>query len=113
MWKYGLYRPTWFWSVIKVIDDIWDTINRDGMNHAFDRILCDPSGTGTIRSVHNCYRCNKKFVRALKEYSVNQSITSLSNLSCDCYNLWEDLVSQEQASRDFSLSRLENAKDFL
>ncbi|NHJ46828.1 MAG: TIGR01210 family radical SAM protein [Asgard group archaeon] len=113
LWKHGLYRPVWFWSVLKVIKDVWGTIHKEGLNHSVDRILCDPSGTGTIRSVHNCYKCNKDFVRALKDYSVNQSITSLSNLSCKCYDLWEELISQEQISRDFSLSRLENAKDFL
>jgi radical SAM enzyme (TIGR01210 family) len=113
LWKYGVYRSPWFWSVIKVIQDVWETINIEEFDHLVDRILCDPSGTGTFRSVHNCYKCNKKFVRALKEYSVNQSLSSIANLKCTCRNLWEELLVQEQASRDYSIYRLENAEDLL
>lgn len=112
LWRNGLYRSPWFWSVRKVIKDTWKTINANGMNHLVDRILCDPSGTGTYRSVHNCYKCNKQFIKSLKDYSINQNLTSLDSVTCNCYELWQELLQQEQASRDLSLSKTEQAKDY-
>jgi radical SAM enzyme (TIGR01210 family) len=113
LWQNGLYRSPWFWSVRKVLKDAWETIKAKEINHLVDRILCDPSGTGTYRSIHNCYKCNKQFIKALKEYTVNQKLTSLDTITCSCFDLWQELLQQEQASRDYSLSRFEQAKDYL
>ncbi|NHK30304.1 MAG: TIGR01210 family radical SAM protein [Asgard group archaeon] len=113
LWQNGLYRSPWFWSVRKVLKDAWETIRAKGINHLVDRILCDPSGTGTYRGVHNCYKCNNQFIKSLKEYTVNQKLTSLDTITCSCYDLWQELLQQEQASQDYSMSRFEQAKDYL
>ncbi|NHJ39759.1 MAG: TIGR01210 family radical SAM protein [Asgard group archaeon] len=113
LWRNGLYRSPWFWSVRKVLKDAWETINANEINHLVDRILCDPSGTGTFRSIHNCFKCNKQFIKSLKDYSINQNLSALDTVTCNCYEIWQELLYQEQATRDLTLSKLEKASDYL
>ncbi len=111
LWKNGIYRSPWFWTLKAVLLDIWKQINKQNLAQKVDRILSDPSGAGTHRGIHNCSKCNKEFNKAIKEYSINQDYTILNKIVCPCQNLWFELLKQEQASRDFSLQIIENPQN--
>jgi radical SAM enzyme (TIGR01210 family) len=113
LWRNGIYRSPWFWTLKSVLLKIWNQVNKQQLAEKVDRILSDPSGAGTRRGIHNCSKCNKDFNKILKNYSLNQDYTILNQVICSCSNLWLELLKQEEASRDFSLSSLENPKNFL
>ncbi|MFW9923026.1 MAG: archaeosine biosynthesis radical SAM protein RaSEA, partial [Candidatus Thorarchaeota archaeon] len=110
LWKDDLYRSPWFWSLKEVIQTAWKRINDEGLKQQVDRILCDPSGAGTQRGIHNCKKCDKQFIKATKKYSLTQDPTIFDTISCDCYELWKEITSYESLSRDHSLRSLENAQ---
>ena len=113
LWKNGIYRPPWFWTLKSVLLEIWRQINKQKLAEKVDRILSDPSGAGTSRGIHNCFKCNKDFNKAIKEYSLNQDNTILNNIICSCQNLWLELLRQEEASRDYSLQIVETPQNLL
>ncbi|NHJ32313.1 MAG: TIGR01210 family radical SAM protein [Asgard group archaeon] len=113
LWRNGIYRPPWFWTLKSVLLEIWKQINKQKLDQKVDRILSDPSGAGTRRGIHNCYKCNKDFNKTIKEYSLNQDYTMLNKIFCSCQNLWLNLLKQEEASRDYSLQILENPQNLL
>jgi radical SAM enzyme (TIGR01210 family) len=113
LWKNGIYRPPWFWSLKSVLLEIWKEINKQKLDQKVDRILSDPSGAGTRRGIHNCFKCNKDFNKTIKEYSLNQDYTLLNRIMCSCQKLWSNLLTQEEASRDYSLQILENPRNLL
>ncbi|MEA2071900.1 MAG: archaeosine biosynthesis radical SAM protein RaSEA [Asgard group archaeon] len=113
IWRKGLYRAPWLWSVKEVLQTIWGEIKDRNLEDAVDRIVCDPSGAGSIRGTHNCKKCNKDFIRAIKKYSVSQDPKNLDNLACSCKKFWEEIKNIELATRDFSLHNLEYRSAFL
>jgi len=113
LWRNGIYRPPWFWTLKTVLLKIWTQVNKQKLAEKVDRILSDPSGAGTRRGIHNCSKCNKDFNRSIRNYSVNQDHTILNKITCSCYNLWLELIKQEEASRDYSLIRVENPQNLL
>ncbi|TFF84049.1 TIGR01210 family radical SAM protein, partial [Candidatus Heimdallarchaeota archaeon] len=108
LWRAGLYRSPWFWSVRETIQKVFKRLNSEGLEDAVDRILCAPSGAGTIRGVHNCKECNSDFSRDLQDYSLHQDPTLLDQTFCLCYQTWKYMLEYETATRDLSLNRLEN-----
>jgi hypothetical protein len=113
LWKDNLYRPPWFWTVKATIQGLWERIAQDGLSSKVDRILCDPSGSGKNKGVHNaCRKCNKQFPKILKRYSVLQDPAILDQITCSCSELWEEIVSLEACSRDFSLRKMEHPGHF-
>ncbi len=113
LWRNGIYRSPWYWTLKTVLLKIWNQIKKQKLTEKVDRILSDPSGAGTQRGIHNCSKCNKDFIKALRNYSVNQDYTILNKITCSCQNLWLELIRQEEASRDFSLMRVENPRNLL
>jgi len=108
LWQAGLYRSPWFWSLREVIWELWGRITSEKLAEKVDRIVSDPSGAGTQKGIHNCWRCNKTALRLLKEYSLRQEPAILDTLRCDCFALWKVFLEQEQATRDFSIYALES-----
>lgn len=113
LWKKGLYRAPWMWSLKEVIQEIWNEVQLRNLEDSFDRLVSDPSGAGTRRGIHNCKKCDKPFVKAIKNYSLNQDPSLLDRMNCSCYPLWRELLLFEDASRDQSLARVENAMRLL
>jgi hypothetical protein len=82
LWLQNRYRPPWFYSLFKCLREA--VIPKDLDN---TRILCDPSGAGTQRGIHNCLRreCNTEMTEMLREAILNQNFKILEKIpECEC-----------------------------
>ena len=113
LWKDGLYRTPWFWSLKVLLQKLHERIKDEGLENQYDRILCDPSGAGSERGIHNCKICNRGFIHATKKFSLTQDSSVFNLPKCQCYDLWQEFLTYEDASMDQSLSLLEYGKKFL
>lgn len=85
-WKKGAYRPPYLWSVIYVLA------------HAPLHVLCDPVGGGHARGPHNCGRCDRGMVDAIRDYTLTQDkdlLFAMLNEECECRNEWEFVLQSE------------------
>jgi radical SAM enzyme (TIGR01210 family) len=85
-WKQGAYRPPYLWSVTEVLAT------------APMEVLCDPLGGGQSRGAHNCGKCDRDIIDAIKFYSISgdQSVLrAVSNIECPCREEWELVISRE------------------
>jgi len=87
LWRRGIYRPPWLWSVVEVLK----SSNLE--------IVSDPVGAGSLRGPHNCGKCDKAVVRAVREFSLYQDKSVFENLNCKCLKLWEKVLELEDYSR--------------
>jgi len=108
LWQTDLYRSPWFWSLKKVIQKIWERIEKEKLQDNVDRIVSDPSGAGSIKGIHNCRKCNKYFIKAIKNFSLKQDPSALNQITCECKETWEELLLIEEATRDSSLKKVES-----
>lgn len=86
LWRRKLYRPPWLWSVVEVL------------KKSKIEIISDPVGAGSSRGPHNCGRCDKKVLRAVRDFSLYQD-TSVFDLDCKCLKVWEKVMELEDYSR--------------
>ncbi len=90
LWRRGKYRPPWIFSVVEILKEskkiVEDTV----------RLKCDIAGGGNIRGAHNCKTCDKKFLDAISNFSLNQNIDVFKNLSCECKEKWLDQLDIEE-----------------
>ncbi|MHA1440568.1 MAG: archaeosine biosynthesis radical SAM protein RaSEA [Candidatus Heimdallarchaeota archaeon] len=112
LWRNDLYRSPWFWSLQKVIRKLWKRIGEENLQGKVDRIVTDPSGAGSNKGVHNCRKCNKHFIKAIKNYSLLQDTSVLVEISCKCKETWKELLLIEEATRDSSLNKVESVIDY-
>ncbi len=89
LWSQKRYRPPWFYSLFKCLKQ---SVNEKDLEKT--RILCDPSGTGTKRGIHNCLKreCESSAKMLLKKFVLSQDLGELEKeeYECDCkkkYNL--------------------------
>lgn len=82
LWRRGEYRPPWLWSVLEIIDTSRDVR---------PRILVSVVGAGSRRGTHNCGRCDSEIIDFLKDFSLNETLTS-PTLECDCRDEWLDIL---------------------
>ncbi len=87
LWRKGIYRPPWLWSVVEVL------------RNADIEIVSDPVGAGSLRGPHNCGKCDKDVVKAIREFSLTQEKSVFENLYCRCLKLWEKILELEDYSR--------------
>ncbi len=87
LWRRGLYRPPWLWSVVEVL------------KNADIEILSDPVGAGKTRGAHNCGRCDKDVANAIRMFSLTQDASLFDKLSCKCFKLWEKIIELEDYAR--------------
>jgi len=92
LWYQNRYRPPWYYSLFECFKQALKSNDFDKT-----RILCDPSGAGTKRGIHNCLRrdCNEKMRDVLKNFIFTQDIEVLQNVEYDCickktYDLQKD-----------------------
>jgi radical SAM enzyme (TIGR01210 family) len=88
LWYQNRYRPPWFYSLINCLKK---SLNQKDLNNT--RILCDPSGAGTKRGIHNCLKreCNEYMKTILKKFVLNQDLNILKGIKdqCDCKILYQ------------------------
>ncbi len=87
LWKMGLYRPPWLWSVVEVLrmSDV--------------EIISDPVGAGSLRGPHNCGNCDRYVLKAIRDFSLTQDKSIFEGLSCECIKHWKISLSLEDYSR--------------
>jgi len=86
LWERGLYRPPWLWSAVEVLK----SVNGE--------VICDPVAGGKLRGPHNCGRCDREVVSAIKLFSLTQD-KSLLELDCECKKIWKKALELEDRSR--------------
>ncbi|KKN48010.1 hypothetical protein LCGC14_0657300 [marine sediment metagenome] len=83
LWFQGKYKTPWYYSLFKCLKK---SINQYDLNSI--RILCDPSGAGTKRGIHNCLKreCEQSARKVLNNFVLNQNLDELEeNLyECEC-----------------------------
>jgi len=98
LWKNNSYRPPWLWSVIEVFKQSFNIIKSD-----IDRIICDPVAGGKSRGPHNCGKCDKEVLQAIRKTSLNQD-PEIFNVVCDCYEVWKTSLEYESFSQELDPS---------
>lgn len=81
LWKRGYYRPPWLWSLVEVLK-----------TPSKARIVSAPSGGGSKRGVHNCGKCDKGVLNAIREFSLRGEIDIFNELDCECREEWLDIL---------------------
>jgi len=88
LWKRKQYRPAWLFSVVEIL--------KESNKIAGDiRIKCDIAGGGSIRGAHNCKDCDRKYLKAIQDFSLNQDVKVFQDFSCNCKDKWLDLLDIE------------------
>ncbi len=88
LWYNKRYRPPWFYSLFTCFQEALQDTSMDM------RILCEPSGAGTERGIHNCHRsqCNENMSEKLKNFVLSQDLAILTQKSaneCVCKKKYE------------------------
>lgn len=91
MWRKKLYRPPWLWTVIDILKKTKEIYN--GV------IKCDVVAGGKERGSHNCGKCDKKVLNAIKEFSLTQDEKKLEKVDCECKEEWLDILEIERFLR--------------
>ena len=83
LWYQNRYRPPWFYSLLKCLQESVTQKNLDDV-----RILSSPSGAGTKRGIHNCIKreCNETMIEMLRDFVLNQDPKMLfqNGKECEC-----------------------------
>jgi archaeosine synthase beta-subunit len=91
LWQRKKYRPTWLFSVIEIL--------KESKKIAPDVFIkCDIAGGGSKRGAHNCKNCNRMYLNAIAEFSLNQNTKIFESLDCDCEERWLDQLEIEGLS---------------
>ena len=93
LWKRGQFRPPWLYTIVEILKKVKGITKNT-------TIKCDVVGGGSIRGAHNCKKCDMDFLEAISIFSLNQKPSVLNNLSCDCYDLWQDQIDMENLGFD-------------
>ena len=89
LWKQREYRPPWLLSVVEILKES-KKITKNV------HLKCDISGGGSIRGPHNCKSCDKSYLKAITEFSMNQDVNVFKNLVCECKEKWLDQLDIEE-----------------
>jgi radical SAM enzyme (TIGR01210 family) len=88
LWRRQQYRPPWLFSIVEILTE--------GKKILGDkRIKCDIAGGGSIRGAHNCRECDKKYLKAIADFSLNQDVKTFDSLDCICKDKWLDQLDLE------------------
>jgi hypothetical protein len=86
LWWRNLYRPPWLWSAVEILKS------------SKLRIISDPVAGGKKRGPHNCGKCDKNVVEAIRSFSLTQD-RKLLQVECECKSEWVDYISVERVNR--------------
>ncbi len=89
LWKRGLYRPPWLWSVLKILKESKEMY--DGL------IKCDIVAGGKERGSHNCGKCDENVMKIIKKFSLTQEFKE--EIHCNCEEEWRDILEIEEFFR--------------
>jgi radical SAM enzyme (TIGR01210 family) len=89
MWSRGAYRPPWLWTVTEALK-----LSRDRVSTEVN-IVCDPVAAGKARGTHNCGKCDDAFVKAIRQFSLDQNPVHFDRLECGCKHQWDHILEHE------------------
>ncbi len=88
LWKRGVYRPPWLWSVAEILERTSDMF--DG------QIKCDVVAGGRRRGAHNCGKCDNSFMNAIEQFTIYRKKDAFKGLRCGCREEWLDSLEIER-----------------
>ena len=88
LYQRGLYRVSWLWSIISIIN----SIHKNG-TILFGGETFYPMPYETAQ---NCKKCTPKVKQALYVFNKKQDIKLLNGLNCDCKILWQNQLNVEK-----------------
>lgn len=96
LYKMGLYRPSWIWSVVEVIKNVSDLgLVRVGGFEFFP--------TADIFT-HNCPECDEEYIDAIESYNatnkLDKILEALEHPCTRCYSEWKSALSGNSSVRD-------------
>ena len=89
MWSRGAYRPPWLWTVTEALRQSRVQVSSEV------NIVCDPVAAGKHRGAHNCGKCDDAFVKAIRQFSLDQIPTHFEGLECGCRHQWMHALEHE------------------
>ena len=93
----GYYRPPWFYSLEEVFRQSLGLAKEDNV-----WLMSAPSGAGTKRGIHNCEKCNGKYIEAVKAISLGMMGTEVfDRIDCECRLKWYCDMDTQDAALDF------------
>jgi radical SAM enzyme (TIGR01210 family) len=88
LWRRQQYRPPWLFSIVEILTE--------GKRILGDKIIkSDIAGGGSIRGAHNCKECDKKYLKAVSNFSLIQDVRTFKDLDCSCKDKWMDQLDLE------------------
>jgi len=82
LYRKGLYRPPWLWTVAKVLSEAKDLVAPG------THLMSCPTAGGRRRGAHNCGECDGAFLTVIERFSLdNTSPLSLPSVDC-CKEDW-------------------------
>jgi radical SAM enzyme (TIGR01210 family) len=88
LWRRQRYRPPWLFSIVEIL--------KKGKKILGDKIIkCDIAGGGRIRGAHNCKECDKKYLKAISDFSLYQDVKIFQDIDCSCREKWLDQLDLE------------------
>ncbi|MGC9307684.1 MAG: archaeosine biosynthesis radical SAM protein RaSEA [Thermoplasmatota archaeon] len=82
LWKRGLYRPPWLWSVAEVLMEA--SARYDG------QVTCDVVAGGKQRGAHNCGDCDTTMLEVIEQFTLYEKRDAFEQVSCGCREEWLD-----------------------
>jgi len=91
----GYYRPPWFYSLEEVFRRCLDLAKENGV-----WLMSAPSGAGTKRGIHNCGKCDGRYIEAVKAVSLGMTGAEVfDRIDCSCRIKWRcDMDTQDAAA---------------
>lgn len=86
LWKRKEYSPPYLWSVVEIL--------KRSKEKTKARLISSPSGFGN-RTAHNCGKCDKEVLNAIREFSLSQDLSVFDGLDCECKEKWKDILELE------------------
>lgn len=105
LYQIGQYRVPWLWSIIDVVQGIYDNIDITDLDirlggYFEEEVLSGSQGIGYEEkneifphmTSSNCDKCSNKFIENIKKFNMTCKLEELYAIEkCDkCYKIWED-----------------------
>ena len=89
LYKMGLYRPQWIWSVLEIIKQVhgYGAIRIGGFEFFPPPSVC----------THNCSVCNEYCIESIEEYNATNNVDVITEaLKMDCKNCKHEWISEKE-----------------
>jgi len=88
LYKQGLYRPPWLWSVLRTALNVSSSAQNKLLIYGFD------CGIPMVDIGRNCKKCSEKIINLMRKFSGTGEEIYLQDancINCDCKSGWNDV----------------------